>query len=29
VHRADGIGRVPAAEVLISTPYIRECIENK
>jgi twitching motility protein PilT len=27
--RADGIGRVPAAEVLIATPYIRECIENK
>jgi len=29
VPRADGIGRVPAVEVLISTPYIRECIENK
>ncbi|HEX9943834.1 MAG TPA: type IV pilus twitching motility protein PilT [Thermoanaerobaculia bacterium] len=27
--RADGMGRVPAAEVLISTAYIRECIENK
>ena len=27
--RADGSGRVPAVEVLISTPYIRECIENK
>ncbi|MDH3404871.1 MAG: PilT/PilU family type 4a pilus ATPase, partial [Acidobacteriota bacterium] len=27
--RADGVGRVPAAEVLISTAYIRECIENK
>ncbi|HTQ79058.1 MAG TPA: type IV pilus twitching motility protein PilT [Thermoanaerobaculia bacterium] len=27
--RADGIGRVPAAEVLIATPYIRDCIENK
>ena len=27
--RADGIGRVPAVEVMISTPYIRECIENK
>jgi twitching motility protein PilT len=27
--RADGIGRVPASEVLISTAYIRECIENK
>jgi twitching motility protein PilT len=29
VPRADGIGRVPAAEVLISTGYIRECIEIK
>ena len=29
VPRADGIGRVPAAEVLISTAYIRDCIENK
>ncbi|MEM1204500.1 MAG: type IV pilus twitching motility protein PilT [Acidobacteriota bacterium] len=29
VPRADGMGRVPAAEVLISTPYIRDCIENK
>ena len=27
--RADGVGRVPATEVLISTAYIRECIENK
>ena len=27
--RADGLGRVPAVEVLISTPYIRDCIENK
>src|SRR5450759_4175454 len=27
--RADGMGRVPAAEVLISTNYIRDCIENK
>jgi twitching motility protein PilT len=27
--RADGLGRVPASEVLISTAYIRECIENK
>jgi twitching motility protein PilT len=27
--RADGIGRVPAAEVMIVTPYIRECIEAK
>jgi twitching motility protein PilT len=29
VPRADGIGRVPAVEILISTAYIRECIENK
>ncbi|MFQ5350947.1 MAG: type IV pilus twitching motility protein PilT, partial [Thermoanaerobaculia bacterium] len=29
VPRADETGRVPAAEVLIATPYIRECIENK
>ena len=29
VPRADGIGRVPAAEIMISTAYIRECIENK
>jgi len=27
--RADGLGRVPAVEVMISTPYIRDCIENK
>jgi len=27
--RADGVGRVPAVEVMISTPYIRDCIENK
>ncbi|MCU0232768.1 MAG: PilT/PilU family type 4a pilus ATPase [Thermoanaerobaculales bacterium] len=27
--RADGLGRVPAVEVLISTSYIRDCIENK
>jgi twitching motility protein PilT len=27
--RADGIGRVPAVEVMIATPYIRDCIENK
>jgi twitching motility protein PilT len=27
--RADNLGRVPAAEVLIRTQYIRECIENK
>ena len=27
--RADGLGRVPAVEVMIATNYIRECIENK
>ncbi|HRC86058.1 MAG TPA: type IV pilus twitching motility protein PilT [Thermoanaerobaculia bacterium] len=27
--RADGVGRVPAAEVMRVTPYIRDCIENK
>jgi len=27
--RADGTGRVPAVEVLVATPYVRECIENK
>ncbi len=27
--RADGMGRVPAVEVMISTPYIRDCMENK
>jgi twitching motility protein PilT len=27
--RADGLGRVPAVEVLISTAYIKDCIENK
>jgi twitching motility protein PilT len=28
VRKSDGIGRVPAAEVLISTEYIRDCIMN-
>jgi twitching motility protein PilT len=27
--RADGVGRVPAVEVLVATEYVRECIENK
>lgn len=27
--RADGLGRVPAVEVLISTAYIRDCVEQK
>jgi twitching motility protein PilT len=29
VPRADGRGRVPAVEVLRSTAYIRDCVENK
>jgi twitching motility protein PilT len=29
VPRADGLGRVPAVEVLISTGYVRDCVENK
>ena len=29
VPRADGQGRVPAAEILISTPFIRDCIIDK
>ena len=29
VPRADGRGRVPAVEILRSTPYIRDCVENK
>jgi len=29
VPRKDGKGRVPAVEVLRSTPYIRDCIESK
>jgi twitching motility protein PilT len=28
VRKSDGIGRVPAAEVLITTEYIRDCIIN-
>jgi twitching motility protein PilT len=28
VRRSDGVGRVPAVEVLISTAYIRDCIIN-
>ncbi len=28
IRKADGIGRVPAAEILISTEYIRDCIIN-
>ena len=27
--RADAMGRVPATEVMVMTPYIRECVENK
>ncbi len=29
VPRADGKGRVPAVEVMVSTPYIKDCIINK
>jgi twitching motility protein PilT len=29
VQRADGRGRVPAVEVLVVTPYIRDCIANE
>jgi len=29
VPRADGNGRVPAVEVMRSTAYIRDCVENK
>jgi twitching motility protein PilT len=29
VPRADGKGRVPAVEILRSTAFVRECIENK
>jgi twitching motility protein PilT len=28
VRKADGIGRVPAVEVMIATEYIRDCIIN-
>lgn len=29
IARADGKGRVPAVEVLITTPFIRDCVINK
>lgn len=29
VVRADGSGRVPAVEIMLATPYIRDCIEIK
>ena len=29
IPRSDGHGRVPAAEVMIATPFIRDCIINK
>ena len=29
IPRADGRGRVPAVEVMITTPFIRDCIINK
>ena len=27
--RADGLGRVPAVEVMVATPFIRDCIVDK
>jgi twitching motility protein PilT len=29
IPRADGMGRVPAVEVLVATPFIRDCIVDK
>jgi twitching motility protein PilT len=29
IPRADGFGRVPAVEVMVSTPFIRDCIIDK
>ena len=29
ISLVDGLGRVPAEEILIRTNYVRECIENK
>jgi twitching motility protein PilT len=29
IPRADGLGRVPAVEVMVSTPFIRDCIVDK
>jgi twitching motility protein PilT len=29
IPRADGLGRVPAVEVMVSTPFIRDCIIDK
>jgi twitching motility protein PilT len=29
IPRADGLGRVPAVEVLVGTPFIRDCIIDK
>ncbi len=29
IPRMDGQGRVPAVEVMVSTPYIQECIQEK
>jgi twitching motility protein PilT len=29
IPRADGLGRVPAVEVMLATPYIRDCIIDK
>ena len=29
IPRADGLGRVPAVEVMVATPFIRDCIVDK
>src|SRR3990167_7204710 len=29
IPRADGLGRAPAVEIMISTPFIRDCIADK
>jgi twitching motility protein PilT len=29
IPRADGMGRVPAVEVLVATPFVRDCIVDK
>jgi twitching motility protein PilT len=29
IPRADGVGRAPAVEVLINTPFIKDCIVDK
>jgi twitching motility protein PilT len=29
IPRSDGLGRVPAVEVLVATPFVRDCILDK